>query len=160
MGTITKNSAVICVLALSLGLLACGDGGGGNRAGATPEADAPADPSGLTAEQLEKGIGPVTNLELGPLDAELAAEGEAAYNLKCTACHKLEERFIGPPLADVTERRTPEFIMNMMLNPVEMTQKHPEAKKLLAEYIAPMADQSLSHEESRAILEYLRHAAQ
>ncbi len=115
--------------------------------------------SDLTADQIEKGIGPITNVELGPVDAALATQGEELFIQKCGSCHKLESRYIGPALADVTMRRAPEFIMNMMLNPEEMTKRHPEAKKLLAEYIAPMANQSLTQEEARAILEYLRREA-
>ena len=49
--------------------------------------------------------------------------------------------------------------MNMILNPEEMVQRHPEAKAMLAEYIAPMANQSLTQEEARAILEYIRREA-
>ena len=68
----------------------------------------------------------------------------------------MEERYIGPALQDVTERRTPEWIMNMILNPEEMTKKDPIAKELLAEYLSPMANQSLEEEEARKILEYFR----
>ena len=47
--------------------------------------------------------------------------------------------------------------MNMILNPVEMTLKDPVARALLIEYNgAPMANQSLTEEEARAILEYFR----
>ncbi len=37
-----------------------------------------------------------------------------------------------------------------------MVVENEEAKKLLAEYLSPMANQSLKEEEARAILEYLR----
>jgi cytochrome c551/c552 len=66
------------------------------------------------------------------LDASLAEKGKAAFEQKCSACHRFEERFVGPPLKGVTTRRAPEWIMNMILNPVEMTQKDPAAKELLA----------------------------
>ena len=55
------------------------------------------------------------------------------------------------------ERRSPEWIMNMILNPEEMMAKDPIALKLLAAYnFAPMANQSLTEEEAREILEYFR----
>ena len=77
--------------------------------------------------------------------------------MKCTACHKVDEKFIGPPPAGIMERRSPEWIMNMILNPEEMIAKDPVAIKLLAEYnFAPMANQSLTEDEARAILEYFR----
>ena len=37
-----------------------------------------------------------------------------------------------------------------------MVKENPAAKQLLAEYIAPMANQSLTQDEARAVLEYFR----
>jgi len=104
------------------------------------------------------GIGPITKLDLAStIDQDLAKTGKEVYDLKCTACHKIDEKFIGPPPAGIMERRSPEWIMNMILNPEEMIAKDPVALKLLAEYnFAPMANQSLTEEEARAILEYFR----
>ncbi len=116
--------------------------------------------AGLSPAELEHGIGPVKAFEPGPIDDALVSTGEELFRLKCSACHRVEERYIGPALGDVTTKRSPAYIMNMILNPVEMTQRHPEARALLAEYAAPMADQSLSEEEARALLEYLRSVAQ
>ncbi len=56
----------------------------------------------------------------------------------------------------VTEKRKPEWIMNMILNPDGMLKDDEEAKKLLAEFAAPMANQNLTEEQARAILEYFR----
>lgn len=112
---------------------------------------------GLSEFELENGIGPVKQkLELGPIDPKLVKKGEEIFNTKCVACHKLDERYVGPPQRDVIKRRTPEFIMNMMLNPQEMQEKHPVVKKLLAEYMTQMTNQNLSFDDSRAILEYFR----
>ena len=110
----------------------------------------------LTPDQLENGLGPIRQVELGPLDAALAAQGEASFTSKCAACHKMDARYVGPPLGGVTERRTPAFLMNMMLNPDEMVQRHPEARALLAQYMTPMPNQNVDEAEARAILEYLR----
>jgi hypothetical protein len=68
----------------------------------------------------------------------------------------MDQRYVGPPLGQVLERRAPEFVMNMMLNPAEMVEKHPVVKQLLAEFMTPMPNQQLTHEEARAVLEYLR----
>lgn len=103
------------------------------------------------------GVGPIqSKIELGPLDNALAQKGEKIFNEKCTACHKIEERYVGPPIKDVTKRRTPEWIMNMILEPIKMTQEDPQAKELLAEYLTQMTNQNISQEEARAILEYFR----
>ena len=41
-------------------------------------------------------------------------------------------------------------------NPEEMVQKDPIAKDLLKQFLSPMANQSMTEEETRAILEYFR----
>jgi mono/diheme cytochrome c family protein len=107
---------------------------------------------------LNIGIGPIAKVELSSsIDNVLAANGKTIYDLKCTACHKVTEKFIGPPPAGIMDRRNPAWIMNMILNPEEMTLKDPIARELFIEYnSAPMANQSLTEEEARAILEYFR----
>ena len=47
----------------------------------------------------------------------------------------------------------------MMLNPDEMTRKHPIGKEMLVEYLAPMTNMNLKMDEALAILEYFRNAA-
>jgi cytochrome c len=105
-----------------------------------------------------KGIGPVKSLSLDPqIDGGMATRGEELFKNLCSACHKMDKKFIGPATAGVTERRTPEWIMNMILNPEQMIKEDPIAKKLLIESnMAVMANQNLTEEESRAILEYFR----
>ena len=105
-----------------------------------------------------KGIGPVKSLSLpAEIDQALAAQGQEVYNKMCTACHKPNEKFIGPPPAGVLERRTPEWVMNMILNPEVMIVEDPLAKDLLMEFNgAPMATQNLTEDQARAILEYFR----
>ncbi len=104
----------------------------------------------------DKGIGPITSVTLGEIDPVLAETGKGFFKTKCSACHKMSKRFVGPALAGVTEKRTPEWIMNMILNPEVMVAKNEQAKQLLAEYLSPMANQNLTEEEARAILEYFR----
>lgn len=105
-----------------------------------------------------KGIGPVKSMELpADVNAEMAANGADIFKKMCSACHKMDKKFVGPSLADVTERRSPEWIMNMILNPEEMIKKDPIAKKLLIESnMAVMANQGLKEDEARAIVEYFR----
>ncbi len=104
----------------------------------------------------DKGIGPVTSITLGEIDQAMADQGKELFKAKCSACHKEDKRFVGPAIAGVTERRTPEWIMNMILNPEGMVAENPIAKQLLAEYLSPMANQSLTEQEARLILEYFR----
>jgi cytochrome c2 len=145
------------VLVALLAVVGCGGGTeSGGSVGGGEASSAAAAGSELSAEQLAKGIGPITSVTLGEVDAALAEQGKATFTLKCSACHKLETRYVAPQLGGVLERRTPEFVMNMILNPAEMTAKHPETKKLLAEYLLAMPDQNLTEAEARAVLEYIR----
>ncbi len=126
----------------------------------TPK-DEPAAASTKASETIDltnKGIGPIKSVELGAtIDQAMAAKGMEVYKTKCMACHKPDKKFIGPAPTGVLERRTPEWIMNMILNPEEMTQKDPIAKALLMEFNgSPMANQGLTEQEARQVLEYFR----
>ncbi|MHB1147034.1 MAG: c-type cytochrome [Lutibacter sp.] len=109
-----------------------------------------------TDPMKDKGIGPITSVTLSEIDQKMADEGKAVFLAKCSACHKISKRVVGPALVGVTTRRSPEWIMNMILNPEKMVVENPIAKKLLAEYVAPMANQNLTEAEARLILEYFR----
>lgn len=143
-----------------LGLLVMGCSGGtpanGSSVQATPTPAAATNAAQPLDPMQDKGIGPVTELTLGPIDSDLAAKGGSIFKSNCSACHKMDKRRVGPPLRGVTTRRTPEWIMNMIINPSEMLEKNAQAKELLAEYATQMADQNLTEDEARAILEYLR----
>jgi cytochrome c551/c552 len=140
---------ILLTTLLAIALAACGGQAEEGAEEAVPEA-------GLTQEQLENGIGPIRTVSLEEINEDLAEQGEEIFKLKCSACHKMDERYVGPALGDVTERRAPAYIMNMMLNPEEMVQKHPEVKALLAQYLTPMPNQQLTEADARAVLEYLR----
>lgn len=111
---------------------------------------------GLSEFEMANGIGPVTEeITIAEVDQSLAEKGAQIFKTKCSACHKMEDRYVGPPLGNVLEARTPAFVMNMILNPEQMLKEHPVGKQLLAEYMTPMPNQNLEREEARAIVEYL-----
>lgn len=105
-----------------------------------------------------KGIGPVKSVTLGEtIDKAMAQRGEEHFKSLCSACHKPAKKFIGPAPKDILERRTPEWVMNMIMNPEEMIAKDPIAMQLLKEANgAPMANQNVSETQAREILEYFR----
>ena len=105
-----------------------------------------------------KGVGPIQEVSLSDtIDKEMAAKGEEIFTAKCSACHKTEKKYIGPSPKDILDRRTPEWVMNMILNPDGMVKEDPVAKQLLMEYNGtPMANQNLTEDEARAVLEYFR----
>ncbi|MDB2701655.1 cytochrome c [Flavobacteriaceae bacterium] len=104
------------------------------------------------------GIGPISDLSFpASIDEVMAAEGATAFKEKCTACHKVNAKLIGPAMTGIYERRHPAWVMNILLNPTEMLKEDPIAKALLKEYNnILMINQNLSKEEARAIAEYLR----
>lgn len=104
-----------------------------------------------------KGVGPVKSIKIDKtIDAKLAEKGKKVFETKCAACHKTDDRYVGPALKGITKRRTPEWIMNMILNPTEMTQKDEAAKALFEEYMVQMTFQNVSQDEARSMLEYFR----
>lgn len=149
-----KVYKVIPIITLALMVLMVTSCGGGQNPGPKEKAEAGSSPGDPVQN---KGIGPVDNVVMGEFDPQMAAEGKEIYNQMCTACHKPEEKFIGPAPKGVLDRRSPEWIMNMILNPEEMVKNDPVAKQLLVEYnLAPMANQHLTEEQARKILEYFR----
>ena len=112
--------------------------------------------TGCSSEDEELGIGPVKEVKLGPIDQGMVDKGKQIFDTKCASCHKFDMRLVGPPLQGVTQRRKPEWIMNMMLNPQQMTQENPAAKELFATYLVQMTFQDVSQDDARAILEYFR----
>ena len=131
---------------------ACSSGGKGDQANKTSSPT-----QSVEKAAPEYGVGPVKEVNVGTeIDPVLAEKGQVIYEGKCTACHKFEERYVGPPLGGVTDRRNHAWIMNMIMNPQEMTAKDPTAKKLLAEYMTQMVNQNVTEDDARAILEYLR----
>jgi mono/diheme cytochrome c family protein len=113
--------------------------------------------SGCSSQNQEIGIGPVKEVKLGPVDPQLADKGQDIFQAKCTPCHRIDTRFLGPPLKGVTKQRKPEWIMNMILNPMQMTQDNKYARELFVQYPVQMTFQNVTQEDARAILEYLRY---
>mgnify|MGYP006190034885 CR=1 FL=1 len=165
-----KNLTTIFVAIAMLGLLSCG----GNE----NEADESADTSSKSATETptenstvsdvkpseridltNKGVGPVTEdvvLE-ETVNPDLALKGEAIFKANCMACHRTDKKYVGPPLKGITERRRPEWIMNMIMDPHGMTQNDPLARELLMEFNgSPMANQNITKEEARQLVEYFR----
>ena len=105
-----------------------------------------------------KGIGQVTSVTLNtPLEQERIGRGKAIYEMKCQACHRVDnQRVVGPGWKDVTRRRKPEWIMNMITNVDVMLDKDAEAQKLLELCLTRMPNQNVSVGDARDVLEFMR----
>ena len=147
-------------IAVVLFMSACGGGSGEKEKKGKFAPPVKVKPLTYEAAQAEwknqKGLGKITHVELGELDAELAKKGYEIYTMKCTACHAPDKDKLGPAPTGILERRTPEWIMNMILNPEEMAMKDPIGRGLMKKYNTVMANQGLTEEDARAVLEYFR----
>ncbi len=88
-----------------------------------------------------------------------AKQGEALFISKgCKACHNLTEvKLVGPGLKGVTARRSLPWMARMILHPEVMVKEDPEAKKLFAALMTPMANQNVAPEtELPALLAMLK----
>ena len=119
--TVTNSNLFSCIVVI-LFLSACSEKGSKSddfdinkpRSGVQTSGDK----ASVRVDLANKGVGPITNVSLDKsIDLELANAGKVIFELKCMACHKVEENFIGPALKGVMKRRSPEWVMNMILNP-------------------------------------------
>lgn len=134
-------------------LVSCGNAGSSEKQ-TEKQTEAPA---AAENPKSDIGVGPITEVKLGDFDPQMAAAGKTIFETKCTACHKIDTKYIGPALKGVINRRNPVWIMNMIIAPDKMIVSDPIAKQLLGEANgAPMANQNLSEKEAREILEYFR----
>ncbi len=104
--------------------------------------------------------GKIKHVDVGTtIDPGMAKAGLDVFEMKCNACHKYEERYVGPALGKVTDRRTPEFVMNMILDTETMIDNDDTVKCLMQEYLMRMPNQSVDEKDARAVLEHLRDVA-
>lgn len=142
----------ITLIGSAIFLAACGGG---------VDKDAkPLDTEELTKNQPETHGTEIKEGEIqltNPLNAQWVTGGKSIYELKCQSCHRLtDEKLVGPGWKDVTKRRKPVWIMNMITNVDMMLESDPEAQKLLEQCLVRMPNQNISKEDSRQILEYMR----
>lgn len=115
-------------------------------------------PASKKVDLENKGVGPIKSVDLSAaVNQEMVAHGADVYKKMCTACHRTDRKFVGPAPTGILKRRSPEWVMNMILNPEQMVKEDPLAKELLIEFNgSPMVNQGLTEEDARAVLEYFR----
>ena len=156
-----QKRIVLSLMAVTVaGLVACNSGGDSNSTtGDSAQNNTSTGNNNAAGEAgSPKGIGKYQNVELThPLDESMVTAGKGVYEVKCASCHKLtDERLVGPGFAKVTDRRTPEWIMNFVTNTDEMIEKDAEAQKMLEECLVRMPNQNLSEQDARSVLEFMR----
>ncbi len=163
-----KNALYITALICTSLLMSCDGKEAKKKAGFSYEQKMPSTeqnaekseriPPSKQVDLTNKGIGPITSLNIpSKIDKTMVSHGADVFKKLCAACHRTDKKFIGPSPKKILERRTPEWVMNMILNPNEMVQKDPLAKALLIEFNgSPMMNQNITTEDARALLEYFR----
>src|SRR5690606_18420984 len=120
-----KTLSLITLAAISTIFFSCGSGG--NERGTTSSTTETVEPEVPRSIAEGKGIGEITEVNLeDELDPDMVKMGNSIYDMKCSACHKLtDQRVVGPGFAGVTNRRRPEWIMNMITNVDVMLEEDP-----------------------------------
>lgn len=162
-----KSTLKILTLVLTLIVLSCGGGEEEKKEASKvklkkqtteKKAEVKKTKASETVDLTNKGVGPIKSINIpAEIDQAMATHGKDVFDKMCTACHRAGKKFIGPAPDGIMERRTPEWVMNMILDPEGMVKNDPLARELLIEFNgSPMANQSLSEEDARAVLEYFR----
>jgi len=122
-----KKFLAISIMTCSIILFACGGG--------VKKEPKPVDVQELTKDKPEVHGAEVKEGDITlatPLDQGMVDAGKKTYGLKCQSCHRLtEEKLVGPGWKDVTKKRQPLWIMNMITNVDMILETDPEAQKLL-----------------------------
>lgn len=93
-------------------------------------------------------------------DEAVIQAGKSIFNANCTACHKLDQKVIGPALRGVTDRREVEWAKNFILNSQKVIQSgDPVATALFAEFnnIVMPAMPFLSEDDLNSLLSYIEY---
>ena len=154
-----KRILTLLMVTAVTGMVACNSGGENKATETTSNAENnTSNNTASTDANNPKGVGKYQNVEsTHPFDETMVAAGKNVYEVKCASCHKLtDEKLVGPGFAKVTDRRTPEWIMNFVTNTDEMIEKDAAAQKMLEECLVRMPNQNLSEQDARSVLEFMR----
>ncbi|MBM2814171.1 MAG: cytochrome c [Ignavibacteria bacterium] len=108
------------------------------------------------SEETSPDFTVVKDLNIGAFNQALADKGKSAFSIKCVACHKYDTRLVGPPLRGITKKRTPEYIVSMIMYPEQMQEKNDTIIALVKTYLTKMTNQNVNQNEALAIYEHLR----
>ncbi|MEX2569588.1 MAG: cytochrome c [Cyclobacteriaceae bacterium] len=151
-----RNLTIINLMGIALFLFSCGSGSNKDQTASDTQVVEPEVPQSIAEG---KGIGEINEVNLEEeLNPDMVKMGKSIYDMKCSACHKLtDQRVVGPGFQGVTNRRKPEWIMNMITNVDVMLEKDPNARAMLEECLTRMPNQNVSVGDARSILEFFRN---
>ena len=89
-------------------------------------------------------------------DPALIEEGEGLFASQgCVGCHAMDRDSAGPALGGVTDRRTTPWLAKMIMHPHEMVAQDPQAAAMSENFPAPMLQNDLTPDQTKAIIAYL-----
>ncbi len=102
------------------------------------------------AEEMEAEIALQRGEAEGTGEVDLGL-GEQVFNTKCIACHRFDQRLVGPPYNDVLPKyeNDLEGLVDFILNPVKVNEDYPM-----------MPNQGLKPQEARAVAQYIMNQFQ
>ena len=112
----------------------------------------------LSTSLFAQDAGSATPAQGEELNAEMVAAGETLFNNNCKVCHAVHSKVLGPPLANVYERRPIEWIKSFVRNSQQVIESGDEyAVNLFNEYNKTMMTPfDFSDEEILSIIEYIK----
>ena len=124
----------------------------GAKSSGTPQAST----ASASSAESRYDVGPRAGEQ--PIHEAQVATGEKLFKSKgCSACHAFGRKLSCPDLNGVTMRRTAQWMENQILHPEVMTREDPISHALFAQYSLQMPNQKLTPEETRSIIEFLKH---
>ena len=155
-----KNSILIFILFSTLIIMSCGSKPANEGQTSTTETtdEDSEEEEGNPSYDPNRGEGKFKDVQVdAKLNTTMAEAGNKTFDVKCSSCHKLtDEKLVGPGWLGVTQRRQNAWIMNFITNTDEMLNKDPEAQAQLEICLVRMPNQSLSDDEARNLLEFMR----
>lgn len=156
-------------LALILGIVASGCGGGSSNTASSTETSTPAPaPVASTppAETTAATPMPATSLyDSGPRAADdktvvasMTNGGDKLFTAKgCVVCHGFGKKITCPDLVGVTHRRTADWMEHQILHPEVMTKSDPIAHQLqIDNKMMQMTNQHLTETEAKTVIAWLK----
>src|SRR5690554_6519881 len=93
-------------------------------------------------------------------DEGIIQAGKSIFNANCSACHRLDQKLIGPALRGVTDRREVQWAKDFIHNSQKLIQDgDPEAVALFAEFnnLVMPAMPFLSEDDLNSLLSYIEY---
>ena len=91
--------------------------------------------------------------------AQSVAEGATLYKQKCTSCHALDKKVVGPALKGISDRHTEEWLIKWIVNaPAMIASGDKEAVAIATEYkpLVMSAFPELTPDNVKSILAYIK----